>query len=263
MASALNAAGHWAEVFDPEWRGVYMTDDGRRIYGGRIELAPYPVGAHWFGPERLGVAMEWRGGHFPLEIVRKGFTAFGPWMLADTPGGREELRARVDPRLRDIVDELNPAGVATATSATFPGIYSAALAPVQIPTTLMRVRDDAGQIAGSVVLQKPAVGMAVLTRIGAMGDLGHFERVDQVTRPGRRPAAILFADLESSSQLARRLSTASYFGLVRRLAIAADQSVIDAGGLVGSHAGDGVVAFFLAETSGSESAAATQARPAR
>jgi hypothetical protein len=32
--------------------------------------------------------------------------------------------------------------------------------------------------------------------------------------------------------------------------------VIDAGGLVGRHAGDGVVAFFLAETAGSESAAA-------
>lgn len=37
---------------------------------------------------------------------------------------------------------------------------------------------------------------------------------------------------------------------------AADQCVIDEGGIVGRHAGDGVVAFFLAETSGSESAAA-------
>lgn len=256
MASALNDAGYWAEVFDREWRGVFMTDDGRRIYGGRIELAPYPLGGHWFGPERVSTAMEWRGGHFPLEIVSKGLATFGPWVLADTPGGREELRERVDPRLRDIVDGLNPAGVATATSFTFHGIYSAAMAPVDIPTTMVRLRDDTGQIAGTAVLQKPAVGMAVLTRIGAMGDLRHFERVDQVTRPGRRPAAILFADLESSSRLARGLSTASYFALVRRLAIAADQSVINAGGLVGSHAGDGVVAFFLAETSGSESAAA-------
>ena len=32
--------------------------------------------------------------------------------------------------------------------------------------------------------------------------------------------------------------------------------MIDAGGLVGRHVGDGVVAFFLAETTGSESAAA-------
>src|SRR5213076_566754 len=58
------------------------------------------------------------------------------------------------------------------------------------------------------------------------------------------------------SPLARRLSTASYFALVRRMARAADQSIVAAGGLVGSHAGDGVVAFFLTETCGSESAAA-------
>jgi class 3 adenylate cyclase len=37
---------------------------------------------------------------------------------------------------------------------------------------------------------------------------------------------------------------------------AADQCVVDGGGLVGRHVGDGVVAFFLAETAGSESAAA-------
>lgn len=32
--------------------------------------------------------------------------------------------------------------------------------------------------------------------------------------------------------------------------------MVEAGGLVGTHAGDGIVAFFLAETSGSDSAAA-------
>jgi class 3 adenylate cyclase len=37
---------------------------------------------------------------------------------------------------------------------------------------------------------------------------------------------------------------------------AADRYVIDAGGIVGRHVGDGVVAFFLAESLGTESAAA-------
>ncbi|HEX4776235.1 MAG TPA: hypothetical protein VFW74_05650, partial [Acidimicrobiia bacterium] len=67
----------------------------------------------------------------------------------------------------------------------------------------------------------------------------------------------LMADLEASSPLARRLSTASYFAFSRRLVRAADQCVVDAGGIVGRHAGDGVVAFFLAEILGSESAAAS------
>ena len=64
------------------------------------------------------------------------------------------------------------------------------------------------------------------------------------------------ADVEGSSLLARRLSTAQYFVFGRRFVRTADQCVIDAGGIVGRHAGDGVVAFFLADTAGSESAAA-------
>ena len=39
--------------------------------------------------------------------------------------------------------------------------------------------------------------------------------------------------------------------------IGLEDTVIDAGGLVGRHVGDGVVAFFLTETAGSESAAAS------
>ena len=77
-----------------------------------------------------------------------------------------------------------------------------------------------------------------------------------VDRPDRRPAAVLMADLEASSPLARRVSTAQYFAFGRRLVRTADQCIIDHGGIVGRHAGDGVVAFFLAETAVSESAAA-------
>ena len=77
VARALNDGGYWAEIVDREWRGVYMTDDTRRMYGGRAELAPYPLGAHLFGPERVSVMMEWRGGQFPLEIFRSAFAMCG------------------------------------------------------------------------------------------------------------------------------------------------------------------------------------------
>jgi class 3 adenylate cyclase len=98
--------------------------------------------------------------------------------------------------------------------------------------------------------------MATIAAMIAESDPRHLERMQLVARPARRPAAILFADLEGSTALAKRLSTAAYFALGRRLVRAADQCVIGAGGLVGRHVGDGVVAFFLAETAGSESAAA-------
>ncbi len=256
-ATALNDAGYWAEILDPGWRGVYLTDDARRIYGSRLELAPYPLGVHLFGPQRVSLMMDWRAGQFPIEITRMLFTAYGPLLLADTPGGRDELRELVDPRLQDIVDQLEP-GEPLNIARTWKtgGIYTGGGTGVEVENTVVRLRDAAGRLAGTAVTAKPPVGMAVLTRISALGDLRHFERTEHVAKPGRRSAAVLFADLESSTQLSRRLSTASYFALVRRLARAADQCVIDAGGLVGSHAGDGVVAFFLAETSGSESAAA-------
>ena len=98
--------------------------------------------------------------------------------------------------------------------------------------------------------------MSQLAAAAYTADLAHLERMRVVEHPDRRPAAILMADLEASSPLARRLSTAQYFAFVRRLVRAADRCVVDAGGIVGRHAGDGVVAFFLAETAGSESAAA-------
>jgi class 3 adenylate cyclase len=126
---------------------------------------------------------------------------------------------------------------------------------VGVRMTATRIRDSDGQVVGTVIVSKPAVGMHMISNLVSNADLGHLERMQQVQEAGRRSAAVLFADLEGSTPLSRRLSTAAYFALGRRLVRAADQCVVDAGGLVGRHVGDGVVAFFLAETAGSESAA--------
>src|SRR5205823_7141333 len=94
-----------------------------------------------------------------------------------------------------------------AITYRFRGVYTGAGAGVDIPVTNLRLRDDTGRPLGWAAINKPAVGMAALTRMAAMGDLRHFERMQKVAKAGRRPAAILFADLESSSPLARRLRT--------------------------------------------------------
>jgi len=124
-----------------------------------------------------------------------------------------------------------------------------------IPCAALRLRRRDGRLAGMVMIPRTQATMAQ-SAFASMFDLGHLGRVQQVAVPDRRPAALLFADLEGSSMLARRLSTASYFAVGRRLVRAADQCVIEAGGIVGRHVGDGIVAFFPAETAGSESAAA-------
>jgi class 3 adenylate cyclase len=170
------------------------------------------------------------------------------------PGGRESLRRQVDSSLSELVDELEPASLSHACTVTGTMLFGGS--PAGIVTTWFRIDDDNGVPVGAAMLLKPGVGMSELAVATASADLRHLARMRTVQRADRRPAAILMADLEASSPLARRLSTAEYFSFGRRLVRAADQCVIDEGGIVGRHAGDGVVAFFLAEISGSESAAA-------
>jgi class 3 adenylate cyclase len=254
VARVLRDTGHWADIVDLDWRYVYSTDEGRLVFGGLMGLAPIAIGAHYFGSEALSARLTWQSGPNTPSLVREMFKVFGGVLLLDTPGGRDALRAQLDPALHDLVDDLSPAVDAPAFALPYRGNIVGRAVPAI--TTAIRIHDAAGRRAGTALTMTPGAGMAVVATVTAAGDPRHFERVQAVAKAGRRPAAILFADLEASSPLARRLSTASYFALGRRLVRAADQCVIDAGGLVGRHAGDGIVAFFLAESAGSESAAA-------
>jgi hypothetical protein len=80
----------------------------------------------------------------------------------------------------------------------------------------VRLRDESGRVVWTAMVCKPAAGMATLASV--------IPRAIPATSPAhaaglprwRRPAAILLADLEGSTPLSRRLSTASYFSLGRR-----------------------------------------------
>ncbi len=253
VAASLQGSGHWGWVVDPQWRILFVTDELRLTFGGNVGLANWPVGVHMFSPEFLAATREFRFGTTSDELFRSNFAAVGGWVLTDTPGGREDLRTIVDPVLHDMVDTIEPHDEA---AHWFAGAGTGIVETVGVHVFGFRVRDRDGRLAGTAMMTKPAAGMATLGSITSMGDARHYQRMLQVAKSGRRPAAILFADLEGSSPLSRRLSTASYFALGRRLVRASDAAVIEAGGIPGRHVGDGTVAFFLAETCGSESAAA-------
>ena len=243
----LSDAGHWVTAWDDQWRYVGMSTE-LFSSGGRVAIGEFA-----FGPANVEVQLEGKYGGNSHDEQRANFATLGGWLLADVSGGREALRVMVHPALRDLVDELEPCAddsIPYGQPTTHFG------SRIGFATVYLRVRDASGRVVGGMAVAKPAVGMTTIGMLTGAGDLGHFERVQQVTTAGKRPAAVLFADLEGSTQLAKRLPTASYFTLVRRLTRAADKCVVDAGGLVGRHAGDGVTAFFVAETAGSESAAA-------
>ena len=108
-------------------------------------------------------------------------------------------------------------------------------------------------------LYRSTMPESLVQRLGR-GDARLFERMDRVSDPARRSAAILFADLEASGDLSRRLSSRAYFELIRDLTDLIDSSVVDRDGIVGKHAGDGGSALFLTgDFDGSESAAARAA----
>jgi class 3 adenylate cyclase len=255
-ASALNDAGHWAQVYDSGWRLVFATDELRLTYGDTGAGTVLPMGFHLFSAEttRFRVSVN-RGGFALPEVRRARFLEIGPYILASTPGGREELRRVVDPEFADLVDQLEPKDPPPVWPRLGLSATAAGLEVVSL-TTHVRIDDAHGNLAGFCNLAKPSAGMSQLAAAAYTVDLAHLERMRVVEHPDRRPAAILMADLEASSPLARRLSTARYFAFVRGWIRAADRCVVDAGGIVGRHAGDGVVAFFLAETAGTESAAA-------
>ena len=265
-ASALNETGNWAEIVDANWRYVFVTDE-LSVTRQALGLPAIPIGAHLLSAE--GVQAE-LGGSWPSPEVRRAwFLTAGRYVLASTPGGREELRRLVHPEFADLVDELQSLdhpvvavlaplreraaafGVAAGSTA------SGANADMPATAFTFRIEESDGHVVGFCAVIKPAAGMSLLAAATARADLVHLERMRVVERPDRRPGAILMADLESSTLLSRRLSTAQYFALIRRLIRAADHCIINAGGVVGRHAGDGVVALFLDETTGSESAAAS------
>jgi len=265
-ASALNDTGNFAEILDTNWRYVFVTDE-LSVTRQALGLPAIPIGAHLLSAE--GVQAE-LGGSWPSPEVRRAwFLTAGRYVLASTPGGREELRRLVHPEFADLVDELQSLdhpvvavlaplreraaafGVAAGSTA------SGANADMPATAFTFPIEESHEHVVGFCAVIKPAAGMSLLAAATARADLVHLERMRVVERPDRRPGAILMADLESSTLLSRRLSTAQYFALIRRLIRAADHCIINAGGVVGRHAGDGVVALFLDETTGSESAAAS------
>jgi class 3 adenylate cyclase len=254
-AAAMQDAGEWGWIVDSSWNLRYVTDAQRLSLAYDVEMVPIVVGEHLFGPETMAMSAHWRTGATQQhETWSAYFANVGGWILADTDGGKAELRSVLDPSLVEMIDELEPSHAAAATASS-----SAAGTSERGGTLLskgLRIRDADGDLRGTGIVFKPEAGMNVLGTLALERDPGHLERMRSVASAGRRPAAILFADLEGSSALARTLSTSSYFAAGRRIVRATDRCVVDAGGLVGRHVGDGVVAFFPAEVFDSESTAA-------
>lgn len=245
--TAFRESAQFGIVVDADWRVVFVSDD----LGEGLSIDP-PLHVPWMGTEWMESMLARSDGLDLMDINRQQPPPWVGMMLTDL--GRARVEAQVDPRILEAVEPLEPVEVSSMLSFTFCG-RGIGGQELTIVDTAIRIRDELGRLVGTAISEKPKVASGLFSWLVSNSDPDHLARMRRVTAAARRPAALLFADIESSALLARRLSTVSYFSLARRLVRATDDCVIAAGGLVGRHVGDGVAAFFLAEDAGSESAA--------
>lgn len=188
------------------------------------------------------------------ESQRQSFCEHLPYVLHTTP--RDEV-AEILGEMADLLEGIEAVKPPPITVSVFEYV-SQGFEPTQVRQMTMRIHDVDGNPLGILMIYGSALPARILALV-ARGDENMFTRMADLVEPGRRKAAVLFADLQESGLLSRRLPSAAYFRLIARLTDAIDRVVIDHKGIVGKHAGDGITAFFLADQIGSSSAAATAA----
>lgn len=208
------------------------------------------------------------GSHFITAMV-------GPtWMATMTDAGRLNL-------LQDVVPFVVGSFLASGEAALLPAPFDeviAAVQPVERPEIWTGVfeyqredlppydarylslglRDAAGHRVGSLVITFMGMPARLLAQLVG-GDFPMQARMAELADPGRHAAAIVFVDLQGSAALSRRLPTAAFFTVIRRVTCEFDRVTAASQGLVGKHVGDGMTAFFLPEHCGSPAAAASAA----
>jgi class 3 adenylate cyclase len=246
VVEALDGTGWAIEVLDAQWNVAWASPEMRIILGVDRD-ADVGTGLLVCEARRLPAYDEIVGAS-----AERWLTTHIPWMLHDGVA-IEEILASVTETRHDLVRSLTPRRPPLRWSFK---LDADAIGPIRALGE--RLLDGDGRLLGTIFIYGSTVPASVLSVI-VRGDVRMFRRMAELSTPGRRSAAILFADVEDSTDRSRRLPSARYFDLVTRLNVAVDDAILQGDGITGKHAGDGVSAFFLADQVGSISGAARAA----
>ena len=247
VAAQLEATGSAAEVYDSEWRLVYLTTQFR-FFAGDKPLDELGVGRH-----AIEIRVAELHGMVPDDVELRWLRTNIPLMAQDTPGGADAIRAMLPDEAARALGPLEP----QEPKGLWWGEITY-LQPQLPPAQTRYVTFALPERAGWVILYLPAAPASIVSLI-TRGNQGMFARMAELLHPARHETAILFADIQASGELARHLSSQRWFEIIREFSTEADHAAISRAGIVGSHAGDGVTAFFLAEHAGSRAAACAAA----
>lgn len=269
IAKTLARVRSSAVLYDAEWKLVWASDELKALFDEWDE-------------ERLGYGKhivevytsETWSSVVTEDSQMRFFVEEFPLLVEDTPGGKQGLIDALcrsadrwtDPPtwtvesaqpVRQVVESLMEAMDPTQPPPVFTSYFDYVqddARPLRVAETMVRLNDKDGNFYGTIVMYLPGLPARVLTLV-ARGDEAMFERMARLIHPQRRAAAVLFADIQDSSVLSRRLPSAAYFKLIRAITSAADDVIAARSGIVGKHVGDGATAFFLTEDLGSASLA--------
>lgn len=189
------------------------------------------------------------------------FLDIAPYFLEEMKKqGIDIYEVAVDP-FRDLIDGLEPKELPYVFSSHFDYLEPGApeeLEPSRVDAVATRINDDNGELIGCWVGTDMHVAPNLVSLL-ARGDQEMYQRMAKLVEPSSRQAAILFCDVVGSTELSRKLASAAYFKLIRRLWTGIDSAVARNEGIIGKHAGDGASAFFLVDDLGSPSASASAA----
>jgi len=260
IALTIERSGAAGEILDASFRVVFISSETARILGLTGEEARRLHGMSVIRRNTDGAE---------VDVMRTSQESAAAWFRQNVPIMRHYLKPG-DPDFDDVFGPLRDAAARVDPVAVPPRAWHDLVSftpDLRVRRFFLgnsnqinvRISDDEGRFLGVLWLQRGSLPESLSALLGR-GDERLFERMSRVSEPARRPAAILFADLEASGVLSRRLSSRGYFDLIRQLTDLIDSAVLASDGIVGKHAGDGGSALFLAaDFDGSESSAARAA----
>jgi class 3 adenylate cyclase len=247
-AMALENARMLGQVLDHKWRTVFFSTEQLGVFA-EDDLND------WHGKSQIAQLLDEQ---FPLKVPLESrwrwWEALGPLIRHDVPPSDPDFEAVFGP-MAQAARELEPRSPewAIVVERNLRDEDVSRFGWVGTVTdTYFRIASPDGVHVGTLHVGRAKIGDILAARL-SRGHSPMYERMLNLHEPARRSAAILFADLESSGELSRRLSSQAYFSLIRSLTDLVDVAVVEHGGLIGKHAGDGASALFVVDEGQSES----------
>ena len=187
IAEELEATGGAAEIYDREWRLVYLTSQFRFFAGNRT-VEELGLGRH-----AVEIRVSELHGMVPDDASLRWLRTNIPLMAHDTPGGMDAIRAMLpDEEARALGPlELGEPQALWSQELTY-------LQPDQPPAQTRCLTFELPDDVGWVILYLPAAPASIVSLI-TRGNQGMFARMAELLQPARHETAILFADIQASS----------------------------------------------------------------